>query len=101
MRECWIYRTPEMRSTSLLLYIEQVQSVIELLDGYIDKNWDGLQTNLKEQYWQNDTQKNTPVALNQLIRDASILDLSVYVLKYTSITKIFIKNMNRNIMIIY
>ena len=71
---------------------EPVQSVVELLDGYIDKNWDGLQANLKEQYWQNDTQKNTPAALNQLIRDASTLDLSVYVLKYTSITKALIAN---------
>ena len=47
---------------------------------------------MKEQYWQNDTQKNTPAALNQLIRDASTLDLSVYVLKYTSITKALIAN---------
>ena len=77
---------------------EQVQSVVELLDGYIDKNWDGLQTNLKEQYWQNDTQKNTSATLNQLIRDVSILDLSIYVLKYTSITKALIANNEMSIM---
>ena len=29
-------------------YIESIQNVIELLDDYIDKNWDNLQANLKK-----------------------------------------------------
>ena len=69
-----------------------VKEVVELLDGYLEKNWTKLENDLKEQYWQNDTQKNTPAALNQLIRDAYILDLGVYVLKYASITKALIGN---------
>ena len=36
--------------------------------------------------------------LNQLIRDTSILDLSVYVLKYTSITKALVDNNEMSIM---
>jgi len=77
---------------------DDVQSVVELLDGYLERNWDKLEEDLKEQYWQNDTQKNTPAALNQLIREANTLDLSVYVLKYTSITKALVDNNEMSVM---
>ena len=69
-----------------------VKDVVELLDGYLEKDWDKLQNDLKDQYWQNDTQKNTPAALNQLIRDAPTLDLSVYILKYASITHALVES---------
>ena len=69
-----------------------VKEVVELLDGYLEENWTKLENDLKGQYWQNDTQKNTPAALNQLLRDAHTLDLGVYVLKYASITKALVDN---------
>src|SRR5208282_964788 len=69
-----------------------VKEVVELLDGYLEGDWTKLENDLKGQYWQNDTQKNTPAALNQLLRDAHTLDLGVYVLKYASITKALVDN---------
>jgi hypothetical protein len=69
-----------------------VKEVVELLDGYLERDWTKLEKDLKEQYWQNDTQKNTPTALNQLIRDAPTLDLSVYVLRYTAITQALVQS---------
>lgn len=58
-----------------------VKDVIELLDGYVEKDRDKLQGDLTDQYWRNDTQKNNPTTLNRLIRDAPTLDLNVYILK--------------------
>ena len=75
-----------------------VKDVVELLDGYLESDWDKLQRDLKDQYWQNDTQKNTPAALNQLIRDASTLDLSIYILKYISITQALLDSNEMSIM---
>jgi hypothetical protein len=60
--------------------------VIELLPGYLASNWTQLQTELKNIYWPHDTQRDTPVVLNQLIKDAPGMDLNVFVLKYTAIT---------------
>ena len=51
-----------------------------------------LEKGLKEQYWQNDTQKNTLTARNQFIRDAPTLELSVYVFKYSAITQALFDN---------
>lgn len=42
--------------------------------------------------------KNTLTALNQLIRNAPILNLRAYVLKYTSITKTLVDNNEMSIM---
>ena len=42
--------------------------------------------------------KNTPAALNQPIREANTLDLSVYILKYTSITKALVDNNEMSVM---
>jgi hypothetical protein len=75
-----------------------VKDVVELLDGYLEEDWAKLENDLKGQYWQNDTQKNTLTALNQLIRDAHILDLGVYVLKYASITKALVDNNEMSVM---
>lgn len=49
----------------LIDYCEcDIRSVIELLDEYINKNWDGLKKNLKDQHWQLDIQKSTMTNLN-------------------------------------
>ena len=69
-----------------------VKEVVELLDGYLEENWTKLEKDLKGQYWQNDMQKNTLAVLNQLLHDAHTLDLSVYILKYVSITKALVDN---------
>ena len=37
-------------------------------------------------YWQKDTQKNTTTALIKLVREAPMMDLNVYLLKFTAIT---------------
>jgi hypothetical protein len=64
----------------------KTKDVVELLEGYKNSNWAGLQEELKGLFWQYDKQKNTPAALNELIHDAPNLDLNVYVLTYASIT---------------
>jgi hypothetical protein len=64
----------------------ETKEVVELFEGYVNGDWDKLQEELKSLFWQYDRQKNTPAALNQLIREASEIDLNVYVLKYTAIT---------------
>jgi hypothetical protein len=53
---------------------------------YLTVDWPLLQQELKGIYWQHDRQRATPTALNQLIKDAPTLDLTVFILKYTSTT---------------
>ena len=67
-------------------YSKSTKEVIELLPGYKDKDWTKLQAELKNIFWPHDTQRDTPVVLNQLIKDASSMNLNVFVLKYTAIT---------------
>jgi hypothetical protein len=69
----------------------KTKDVVELFEGYLNSDWVKLQDELKSLFWQNDKQKNTPAALNQLIREAPEIDLNVYVLKYTAITDALIK----------
>ena len=68
-----------------------IREVVEMCDGYIEKDWPKLQTELKTLYWQYDQQKGTTTALNQLIRDAPSLDLNIFVLRYTSISAALVK----------
>jgi hypothetical protein len=69
----------------------KTKDVVELLEGYKTSNWTKLQEELKGLFWQYDRQRDTPAALNELIRDAPNLDLNVYVLKYDSITDALVK----------
>ena len=69
----------------------KTKDVIKLFEEYINNDWEKLQDELKALFWQHDKQKNTPAALNQLIREAPEIDLNVYVLKYTAITDALIK----------
>jgi len=64
---------------------------VELFEGYLNNDWANLQDELKALFWQYDKQKNTLSDLNQLIREASSMDLNIYVLKYTAITDALIK----------
>ena len=64
----------------------EIREVIELLDGYTNRDWEALQAELKKLYWQYDKQKGTTTSLNQLIKDAPTLDLNIFVLRYASIS---------------
>ena len=92
--ECEDFGINEPKKCARLPYYcsKEVKDVVEILDGYVEEDWTKLEAGLKEHYWQNDTQKNSVVALKQLIADASTLDLSVYVLKFSSITTALITN---------
>jgi len=98
--ECEDFGLNERQRCARLPYYcsKEVREVVELLDGYLSESWKQLETDLKEQYWQNDTQKNTITALSQLIRDAKSLDLSEYVLRYLSITGVLIEKKEMSIM---
>jgi hypothetical protein len=65
---------------------KDVKEVIELLPGHSDSNWDTLQKELKNTYWQHDRQRDSTASLNQLVKDAPALDLNVYILKYSAIS---------------
>jgi len=92
--ECEDFGINEPKKCARLPYYcsKEVKEVVEILDGYEERNWTKLEAGLKEHYWQNDTQRNSLAALRQLIADASNLDLSVYVLKYSSITDALLTN---------
>jgi hypothetical protein len=65
-------------------------SVVKLLRGYDGKAWDSLQSEIKTLYWAGDHSKNTIAALNALIRSSNSIPLSVYVLKFSSITDVLV-----------
>ena len=86
--ECELYRVkPEQR---VLLFphfcLPSIKDVVKLLPGYDGKVWDNLQTEIKKLYWAGDHPKNTVAALNALIRSANSIPLSVFILKFSSIT---------------
>src|SRR5271169_4351129 len=63
-----------------------IKEVVKLLPGYVTTNWDTLQSDLKNLYWQHDKPKNTYEALIKLVQEAPTMDLNVYILKFTAIT---------------
>jgi len=69
---------------------KSTKEVIELLPGYLERNWAKLQVELKNMYWPHDSQCDTPAVLNQLVKDAPGMDLNVFMLKYTAITVVLV-----------
>ena len=63
-----------------------IGEIVEILPGYTVRKWNDLRKELKDLYWQHDTQKNTTTALIKLVREAPTMDLNVYLLKFTAIT---------------
>ena len=66
--------------------IPAIKDLVKLLPGYLASDWGTLQTNLKDIYWQHDKPKNTHEALIKLVKEASSMDLNVYLMKFTAIT---------------
>lgn len=66
---------------------KETQEIIEILEGYTTSNWDKLQTELKELFWQYDKQRDSIISLNQLIKDAPNLDLNIFVVRYSAISE--------------
>ena len=54
----------------------ETKDVVQLLEGYLNKDWKKLQQELRALFWQYDEQNNTPAALNQLIRDAFDINIT-------------------------
>ena len=76
----------EERCCRLLRYcVAAIGEIVEILPGYITRKWDTLKKELKDLYWQYDTQKNTTIALIKLVKEAPFMDLNVY-LKFTAVT---------------
>ena len=69
----------------------ETRETIELLSGYEERDWLMLQTKLKGYFWQHDKQKDTTESLNELVQDASAMDLNVYLLKHASISNALVK----------
>jgi hypothetical protein len=90
--ECELYRVkPEQRVLLFPHYcIPSIKDVVKLLPGYDDKKWDSLQTEIKKLYWAGDHPKNTVAALNALIRSSNSIPLSVFILKFSSITDVLV-----------
>jgi hypothetical protein len=66
--------------------IPTIKDVVKLLPGYDTQEWEELQTEIKKLYWAGDHPKNTVAALNALIRASNSIPLSVFILKFSSIT---------------
>jgi hypothetical protein len=93
--ECGLYAVkPEHRAICFPRYYctPEIKEIMTLLPGYESRDWTLLQSEIKKFYWQSDHPKNTHTALKTLIRNAADLALSVYVLKFTSITNAFVAN---------
>ena len=68
-----------------------IKKAVKLLDGHKSGNWEILQQELKDLFWQDDQETDTIATLNQLVRDASRLHLNVFILQYTSISDALVK----------
>jgi hypothetical protein len=90
--ECELYRVkPEQRVLLFPHYcVPSIKDVVKLLPGYETKSWDNLQTEIKKLYWAGDHPKNTVAALNALIRSSNSIPLSVFILKFSSITDVLV-----------
>jgi hypothetical protein len=91
--ECELYRVkPEQRVLLFPHYcIPTIKDVVKLLPGYeYPRDWDHLQNEIKKLYWAGDHPKNTIAALNALIRSSHSIPLSVFVLKFSSITDVLV-----------
>jgi hypothetical protein len=86
--ECRLYGVKEGDRGPRLPYYctPEVKEIVKILPGYDPPDWTKLQDEIKSFYWQYDHPKNTPAALNALIRDSAKFSLAAYVLKFTSIT---------------
>ena len=71
--------------------ISETKDTIELLFGYKDSNWTTLQSELKSLFWQHDKQKDIIESLNKLIQNVFMMNLNIYLLKYTSISNILVR----------
>ena len=69
----------------------ETQEIIEVLEGYTESNWEKLQAELKELFWQYDKQRDSTASLNQLIKDAPTLDLNIFIVRYSSISEKLVK----------
>jgi hypothetical protein len=58
------------------------QDVIKFLDGYVTNDWELLQKEIKQIYWQKHRQRDS---MASLISNASKMELNVYIVKYSSI----------------
>jgi hypothetical protein len=90
--ECELYRVdPKQRVLLFPHYcISTIKDVVKLLPGYDGQVWDELQKEIKKLYWAGDHPKNTVTALNALIRTSNSIPLSVFVLKFSSITEVLV-----------
>ena len=66
---------------------KDIKEIVTILLGYDTDEWKQLQGEIKRFYWEKDHPRNTPPALNALIRNSANLPLSAYLLKFTSITE--------------
>ena len=70
---------------------QTVKELVEILPGHVDKSWVTLKKELKELFWQKDKVKDSTTELIKLVREAPMMDLNVYILKYSSITDALVK----------
>jgi hypothetical protein len=62
-----------------------------VLDVYTESNWEKLRAELKDLFWQYDKQRDSIASLNQLIKDASTLDLNIFNIHYSAISNKLVK----------
>jgi hypothetical protein len=73
---------------------KDIGEAVEKLNGYADRNWELLQKELKQLFWQDDPPKNSIAALIKLIGEAKSgkMTVDMYVLKYTAMTQELVEN---------
>src|SRR5271170_7952504 len=86
--ECELYRVkPEQR---VLLFphfcLPTIKDIVKLLPSYDTKVWTSLRKEIIHLYWAGDHPKNTVAALNAHVRSAASMPLSIFTLKFSSIT---------------
>jgi hypothetical protein len=73
--------------------MKDIGEAVEKLNGYAEGNWELLQKELKQLFWQDDPPKNSIAALIKLIGEAKSgkMTVDMYVLKYTAMTQDLVK----------
>ena len=86
--ECRDFGIPDDEKCERIPYYctKEVKDIVEYLTGYTKNDWPKLQEQLKDLYWQDDTQRDSTEALNILISNAAEMDLNAFVMKYETIS---------------
>jgi hypothetical protein len=84
--ECEDFGLTDTQKCERILYYGVDQELIEFLDGYATNDWELLQKEMKEIYWENDTHRDSMASPNTLISNASKMGLNVFIIKYSSMS---------------